>query len=436
MKRPLKRLMTLVCAVALLLSLPLSGAYAATIDELKALQAQLESEAANASTAVDQSTADLLAARIKVAEATQRVNEATDQVTSAQGVLDQAEADLLAAQEVERQKAAELELADLELKTAQTKEVEGQAKIDAQKTAINAYARSIVQDSMPLVNIASLINMNSTATLANRVQWNDTVLSTSQVDLDLLRTLQEELKQAREASQLARIKADQAKRAADEQVRLTTAAQQAAVQARDSLQAALDVQQAALGDQQAAQGLAEQALAGAQAELDRVAAEQDRVDADIAEAYRQAEAGRQGQQGGGSYVSSSSGLIWPVYGTLTSLYGYRYHPLWGYWGWHDGLDIGAGCGRPLAAMASGTVTRAYYDTAYGYRMFIDHGWVNGQHMMTSLNHLSGYAVGVGAWVSQGQTVGYVGTTGWSTGCHLHLMLWVNGSEVNPYGYLP
>ena len=128
---------------------------------------------------------------------------------------------------------------------------------------------------------------------------------------------------------------------------------------------------------------------------------------------------------------ASSGLIKPIPGaSITSPYGMRLHPILHIWKLHDGTDFGAGCGTPIHAAASGTVTEEYYNGGYGNRLFIDHGV-----MTTSYNHMSGYAVKVGWHVTQGQVIGYVGTTGYSTGCHLHFMLWVNGTMVNPANYL-
>jgi len=113
----------------------------------------------------------------------------------------------------------------------------------------------------------------------------------------------------------------------------------------------------------------------------------------------------------------------------------RMHPILHIWKLHDGTDFGAGCGTPIQAAASGTVTEEYYNGGYGNRLFIDHGNIGGAFMTTAYNHMSGYTVRVGQHVTQGQVIGYVGTTGYSTGCHLHFMLWVNGTMVNPANYL-
>jgi murein DD-endopeptidase MepM/ murein hydrolase activator NlpD len=128
-------------------------------------------------------------------------------------------------------------------------------------------------------------------------------------------------------------------------------------------------------------------------------------------------------QGSSSPAPSGSGLIWPVNGVLTSGYGWR-------WGrMHEGIDIAAPCGTPVRASDSGNVIFSGWMSGYGNLMVIDHGG----GLATAYAHLSArYAGGA---VSQGQTIGAVGTTGSSTGCHLHFEVRVNGSPVDPMGYL-
>ena len=126
--------------------------------------------------------------------------------------------------------------------------------------------------------------------------------------------------------------------------------------------------------------------------------------------------------GGGA--PSASGFIWPVSGPSTSGFGWR-------WGrMHEGIDIGAGCGTPIRATASGTVVYAGWMDGYGNITIIDHGG----GMATAYGHQSAIYVGGGS-VTQGQTIGAVGSTGHSTGCHLHFEVRVNGTPVDPLGYL-
>jgi murein DD-endopeptidase MepM/ murein hydrolase activator NlpD len=131
---------------------------------------------------------------------------------------------------------------------------------------------------------------------------------------------------------------------------------------------------------------------------------------------------------GGSHSSatpSAAGLIWPVQGVLTSPYGMR-------WGrMHEGIDIGASQGTPIYAAAGGTVIYAGWEGGYGNLTVIDHG--NG--LATAYGHQSKQSVSSGQTVARGQLIGYVGSTGHSTGPHLHFEVRVNGVPTNPLAYL-
>lgn len=134
---------------------------------------------------------------------------------------------------------------------------------------------------------------------------------------------------------------------------------------------------------------------------------------------------------GDSAGSPGSGFLRPVPGVVTSPFGMRFHPMLQVWKLHDGTDFGAACGTPIRAAQSGRVTAAYYNAGYGHRLLIDHGSVSGPGVVTAYNHATRYVVGRGDQVNRGQVIGYVGTTGYSTGCHLHLMAWTNGRLRDP-----
>ena len=111
-------------------------------------------------------------------------------------------------------------------------------------------------------------------------------------------------------------------------------------------------------------------------------------------------------------------------GPITSPYGRRFHPILHYWKLHDGTDFRAGCGTRIRAPYNGRVEEKYYNGGYGNRLMIDHGYVRGKYVTTGYNHAIRYTVRVGQRVRKGQVIGYVGSTGYSTGCHLHLMVWL------------
>ena len=136
-----------------------------------------------------------------------------------------------------------------------------------------------------------------------------------------------------------------------------------------------------------------------------------------------------GGDGGGT-------LSYPVSGyPITSPYGMRFHPVLHVWKLHDGTDFGAPCGTTVRAAAGGTVLQTYYNGGYGNRIILNNGRMRGKGIVTTYNHLTRWIVSPGQHVKRGQTIGYSGTTGYSTGCHLHFMVLVNGSTVNPMGWL-
>src|SRR5690606_33322444 len=137
---------------------------------------------------------------------------------------------------------------------------------------------------------------------------------------------------------------------------------------------------------------------------------------------------RAARQGSKAKPGPSGGILSSpvVGGRLSSPYGYRKHPIYGYWGMHDGQDWAAGCGTPLYATAGGRIASSYYSTVYGNRLVLDHGLLAGVGVASIYNHATHYTVRVGQRVKRGQVIGYVGSTGWSTGCHLHFTVMVNG----------
>lgn len=207
--------------------------------------------------------------------------------------------------------------------------------------------------------------------------------------------------------------------------------------------------------------IAEAARAAAAAELSNLVAELNRQNQEIANANNNnnnanaggntgstggdagntGSTGNTGSSGNGGLISAGSegvqgtgSLAWPVpcSHTVTSRFGPRTHPITGKYTNHNGMDIdGYGHdGYPIVACDAGVVVAAKWSDSYGNYVMIDHG--NG--MQTLYAHMSGMAVKYGDTVTQGQTIGYLGSTGWSTGTHCHLEVYVNGSRTDPEAY--
>ena len=116
---------------------------------------------------------------------------------------------------------------------------------------------------------------------------------------------------------------------------------------------------------------------------------------------------------------------------LTSSYGYRVHPLTGNYSFHNGVDLAAGQGTPIYATKSGVVSTATYNYAYGYYVVVNH--LDGYSSL--YGHMTHYTVSEGEYVDRGEVIGYVGSTGYSTGPHLHFTIYYNGNTVNPMNYI-
>ena len=151
------------------------------------------------------------------------------------------------------------------------------------------------------------------------------------------------------------------------------------------------------------------------------------------EAQRAAEAAAAaaaaGGSGGGGSANASGSFLWPVasYVYVSSRFGLRVHPITGKTKSHTGIDIASNQGTAVYASDGGTVTLAGWNGGYGNCIMIDHG--NGY--VTLYGHLSSISVSVGQTVSQGATIGAVGSTGNSTGPHLHFEVLKNGTRIDP-----
>lgn len=174
--------------------------------------------------------------------------------------------------------------------------------------------------------------------------------------------------------------------------------------------------------------------------LSQLSAQEKALNADIqqkvAELNRQQQQQQQpGNTGNTGSTVGTGNLVWPSYCTyITSRQGPRVHPVTGEFKNHGGTDIAASYGSAIYAADSGTVVRSAdgWNGGWGNYVMINHG--NG--MQTLYAHMSSRAVSVGQTVSRGQTIGYVGSTGMSTGPHLHFEMYINGSRVDPQTRYP
>ena len=209
-------------------------------------------------------------------------------------------------------------------------------------------------------------------------------------------------------------------------------------EARADEQEARDQQAAKQAEQQAKVAEAQKLLdeinadvAEVNRQLDDEIAGAEEIQAEIARKQKQLEEQRRQNN---ITIDSETNYMWPLpgYYRLTSLFGYRIHPITGKAHSHTGIDIPASGGTPILACKSGQVVTSAYHYSYGNYVVIDHG--NGNSTLYA--HMSSRAVSEGQMVTQGQTIGYVGTTGSSTGNHLHLEVRDNYTRVDPESKFP
>ena len=208
--------------------------------------------------------------------------------------------------------------------------------------------------------------------------------------------------------------------------------------ARAEEQAAKEQQEAKKAEQQAkvaeAQALVDQInadVAEVNRQLDEERAAASEIQAELAKKQKQLEEERKQNN---IVISSETGYLWPLpgYYRLSSQFGYRIHPITGVAHSHTGIDIPASGGTPILAAKSGQVVTSAYHYSYGNYVVIDHG--NGNSTLYA--HMSSRAVSEGQMVTQGQVIGYVGTTGSSTGNHLHFEVRDNYTRVDPESKFP
>ncbi|TVP70366.1 MAG: hypothetical protein EA340_05865 [Nitriliruptor sp.] len=344
--------------------------------------------------------------------------EADREVSTREAALADAEERLAAIEAIVNDVAAEVERQRVVVRDAQRRlaEVE-QDQVVLEAAFTDRVARLFKQG--PDLTFEALLNAEAADEVIARTELLERVLTGDQVDIERLAAVETAVlaqraivvaEQQRLEAQLAeqeeilaeveQLRRSRALAAADARQR----ARELAVQ-RDDLEAEEEELAALVERQQAAARRAE-------------------------EERRQAAARRQANQAPAAAAPTSTGrtaggYAWPMCAPVTSEYG----PRWGRM--HRGIDLGAPTGTPIRAIRAGTVIFAGWQGGYGQITLVDHG--NG--VVSAYAHQSRFAVGQGARVAQGQVIGYVGTTGNTTGAHLHLETRVGGTAVNPRQYL-
>ncbi|MGB0100204.1 MAG: peptidoglycan DD-metalloendopeptidase family protein [Nocardioides sp.] len=411
--RPRLAAAILACALAAGgLAVPLANAGP---QDLKDRQKQAQQQVKKAQRSLDESSSELRSAQAAVDRAVRQLGVARTDYRSASARLEAAEIRDRAMQE-------RLETAEARLTQAQDDLADGQAALAEQRLDLTDTVTDIYEQGDPgLLAFATLLQSESTTDLTRQEALNDVIVGREAQAYDDLRAAEVLLQVRENEVEVARDDVEiQREEAAEHLVTMKALhreTQAAKVRVAGLVERSRD-----------ARAGAAKARQSDQAALLEAKRRENQVKQLILAAARRAT---------GGYSGSTNGLlIRPVGGYITSPFGYRKHPIYGYWGMHDGTDFGVSCGEGMRAVAGGTVIARYYSAVYGNRLYLSLGQINGKNVTAVYNHASGYRYGVGDRVRQGAIVGSAGDTGWSTGCHLHFSILVNGTAVNPMNWLP
>jgi murein DD-endopeptidase MepM/ murein hydrolase activator NlpD len=385
-------------------------------DKLKHKQHKLNSQIDASKVDLDEVSAALVSAAAALQAAEAKLGAARSQLAAAQGRV-------AAASALDSALQRQLEQAIQDLVDARTQLAQGRANEAEQRDAVAAYAVQQFQGPSPqILGLTVVFNATTTQELSTDLTAVDTALSRGTASLDQLRATRILL--AAQELRVKQAKDDVAKRrvAAARNLRLK---QQAEAAARDwtARVAAL------VKDRRVARENAAAAVAQEKQRLANLRKERLRVHHMLANLPHHHGTNT-------NYNGPTDGFLsYPVNGPITSPYCMRMHPILHIWELHDGTDFGVGCHTPIRAAASGTVIEMYYNAGYGNRLIMTNGVVDGINLATSYNHMSGYSAYVGQHVRRGEVIGYVGETGYATGCHLHFMVYENGATVDPMTWL-
>ena len=408
-------------AAALVVAMAL-GVSAAHADDLKDKKGEVEREIKGAHQDLDESSATLRKAAARLDAAQAQLGVAKTQLATARGKVE-------VAQERDAEMQAALATAEAELAAAEAALVEGEADREAQRERVASTVADMYSEGDPeLIAFASLMDAESTEELTRRDGVRDVIVGQEARAYDELKAAEVLLEVTEQQVSDARDDVAAQREAAAEHLALMQ-------QLETEEQAAKDSVVALVGERRDARAGAREARAADLAKLRKLEKEQQRIE-EMLRKRALAALRRQRARSQASAAAPAGGVLaYPVDGYVTSPFGYRTHPIYHYWGLHDGVDFGGGCGTPLRAAASGKVVSSYFSGVYGNRLVIDNGVLAGRGIATIYNHATSYTVGVGDHVEAGQVVGYEGSTGWSTGCHLHFTVMENGKAVDPMNYL-
>ncbi|WP_270409900.1 peptidoglycan DD-metalloendopeptidase family protein [Brachybacterium paraconglomeratum] len=362
-------------------------------------------------------------------------------IPQAQQDLEDARVALGEAQEEDRKVGERLTEAEEEERRLSGEVETGQEEVDRSDDELAAVALSAYKGGgMPSPSTVYVGNSSPQDAVDRSMNYRLTMASQG-TRLDSLRTDQSVTENSAERLTAVREEIKQLKIDAEDALERTRVAEEEATEAKNELDALYETQKTQRDDLEEKKTQYE----GDQKTLETRSTTLDDEIEELAEQEREREEKLKAQQqqkssGGVSApvagsANTGGGWVYPVNARLNSNFGWRVHPIYGTKKLHAGVDFPVACGVPVGAAHSGRVIARTYNSGAGNKLIVSHGIMNGRLVTTSYHHLQGFAKPVGAQVSAGETVGYVGTTGSSTGCHLHFETHEDGNAVNPAKFL-
>jgi murein DD-endopeptidase MepM/ murein hydrolase activator NlpD len=403
--KPTRRMLAIIAA-GLALVLAAVPAFADPNDEQARAQRELEQTRA----ALESASAQVAAAAEAFAEANAKLPALQQALADAQGVLSGARARQVTAGKAVAQAGADLAAAGVAVTTAtQT--------VDSTRDDIGRFAAASFM-GRDVAGLQYMLSADDPAGFVSGLTYLDYVSAAQRRALERYSEAKVEARNAENVQAGFKRAADQAKAEADAALFAATQAEAHAAQAESEVAAMVAQRQQALQIAESEKANTEARYAELQAESDRIAAEIRALAA------------------GGGPTFTAGRLPMPVNGWKSSDFGMRYDPFYNVWQLHAGVDFAAPGGTTIWAVEAGNVFRAGWNGGYGNYTCIYHGTYQGQGFATCYAHQSQILVSAGQQVERGQVIGLVGTTGASTGTHLHFEVRLDGNPVDPVPWLP
>jgi murein DD-endopeptidase MepM/ murein hydrolase activator NlpD len=424
-RHPRRTLIAVVAALSVCLSLAAVPSTPAPANELDNRKKRVHRE-------IDRAKEHLRHSSKELVRATARVERAEEALAEAERELDLRRAELTAAQIVDAQTQSELAAANARLGRARAALARGRRSHTTQQEVFRSIAAETYQAGSPsLMGITMVLTSRDPSELSTQLNVVQNVMDREEATLRRLEAsrLLLELQQERVAE--ARRDVAARRSAAAKTLAHTQELEARAAEASTRVASALETREAARRAALKTKRADERRLQQLKKERDRITALIKRQQAKERRTKSKAAIAK----AKAASRSRTAAMTKPVDTYITSHYGMRLHPIYKRWRLHDGTDFGARCGTPVRAAAAGRVIGRYYNVGYGKRVIVNHGYMRGVSVTTTYNHLSRYRARVGQRVRKGQVIGFVGTTGYSTGCHLHFMVFRNGRTVNPMSWL-